>query len=35
MNNKHLINGLVILAAGLLASSISSFMEVSGQLGDR
>lgn len=27
MDNKNLINGLTILAAGLFASSVSSFLE--------
>jgi hypothetical protein len=27
MNNKDLVNGLVILAMGFLASSLSSFLE--------
>jgi hypothetical protein len=27
MNNKAFINGFVVLAAGLLASSVSSFLE--------
>jgi hypothetical protein len=27
MNNKNFINGLAVLAAGLFASSISSFLE--------
>ena len=28
MNNKTFINGFVVLGAGLLASSVSSFLEI-------
>jgi hypothetical protein len=28
MNNKTFINGFVVLSAGLLASSVSSFLEI-------
>jgi hypothetical protein len=34
MNNKNFVNGLAVLAAGLFASSISSFLEHFSLLGN-